>query len=108
MSRFFITTPIYYINAEPHLGHAYTTMVADAMARARRLKHDDVFFLTRDEFVSAMTGHAPPTLAGSATARRKIWERQRRLAPRRLEPDQRKIARRSNEQPAAMRALRPS
>ena len=30
MSRFFITTPIYYINAEPHLGHAYTTTVADA------------------------------------------------------------------------------
>ena len=31
MSRFFISTPIYYINAEPHLGHAYTTMVADAV-----------------------------------------------------------------------------
>ena len=37
MSRFYITTPIYYINAEPHLGHAYTTMVADAVARAHRL-----------------------------------------------------------------------
>ena len=46
MAKFYITTPIYYINAEPHLGHAYTTMVADAMARARRLKNDDVFFLT--------------------------------------------------------------
>jgi methionyl-tRNA synthetase len=46
MPKFYITTPIYYINAEPHLGHAYTTMVADAIARARRLKHDDVFFLT--------------------------------------------------------------
>lgn len=46
MSRFFITTPIYYINAEPHLGHAYTTMVADAVARAHRLMGDDVFFLT--------------------------------------------------------------
>ena len=33
VSRFYITTPIYYINAEPHLGHAYTTMVADAIAR---------------------------------------------------------------------------
>jgi methionyl-tRNA synthetase len=30
--RFYITTPIYYINAEPHLGHAYTTIVADAIA----------------------------------------------------------------------------
>lgn len=46
MSRFYITTPIYYINAEPHLGHAYTTMVADAAARAHRLMGDDVFFLT--------------------------------------------------------------
>ncbi len=46
MSRFYITTPIYYINAEPHLGHAYTTLVADAAARAHRLMGDDVLFLT--------------------------------------------------------------
>jgi methionyl-tRNA synthetase len=46
VSRFYITTPIYYINAAPHLGHAYTTMVADAVARAHRLMGDDVFFLT--------------------------------------------------------------
>ena len=46
MNRFYISTPIYYINAEPHLGHAYTTMVADAVARAHRLMGDDVFFLT--------------------------------------------------------------
>ena len=46
MSRFYITTPIYYINAEPHLGHAYTTMIADCVARAHRLMADDVFFLT--------------------------------------------------------------
>jgi methionyl-tRNA synthetase len=43
---FYITTPIYYINARPHIGHAYTTMVADAMARSRRLLGQDVFFLT--------------------------------------------------------------
>jgi methionyl-tRNA synthetase len=43
---FYITTPIYYVNAEPHLGHAYTTVVADAIARARRLSGEDVFFLT--------------------------------------------------------------
>jgi methionyl-tRNA synthetase len=43
---FYITTPIYYVNAEPHLGHAYTTIVADAIARARRLMGEDVFFLT--------------------------------------------------------------
>jgi methionyl-tRNA synthetase len=44
--RFYLTTPIYYVNAEPHLGHAYTTVVADAVARTRRLLGDDVFFLT--------------------------------------------------------------
>jgi methionyl-tRNA synthetase len=46
MKPFYITTPIYYINAKPHIGHAYTTMVADAIARSRRLLGDDVFFLT--------------------------------------------------------------
>jgi len=46
MPSFYITTPIYYINAEPHLGHAYTSMVADAIARSRRLLDQDVFFLT--------------------------------------------------------------
>ena len=46
MTPFYITTPIYYINAQPHIGHAYTTMVADAIARSRRLLGDDVFFLT--------------------------------------------------------------
>ncbi len=46
MKPSFITTPIDYINARPHIGHAYTTMVADAIARSRRLLGDDVFFLT--------------------------------------------------------------
>jgi methionyl-tRNA synthetase len=46
MKPFYLTTPIYYINASPHIGHAYTTMVADAIARSRRLLGDDVFFLT--------------------------------------------------------------
>jgi methionyl-tRNA synthetase len=43
---FYLTTPIYYVNASPHLGHAYTTILADAMARYRRLRGDDVFLLT--------------------------------------------------------------
>ena len=43
---FYLTTPIYYVNARPHLGHAYTTIVADAMCRYRRLAGDLVFFLT--------------------------------------------------------------
>jgi methionyl-tRNA synthetase len=43
---FYVTTPIYYVNAEPHLGHAYTTIAADVMARHHRQRGDDVFFLT--------------------------------------------------------------
>ncbi len=46
MAKFYITTPIYYINAVPHIGHAYTTVVADVLARWHRLRGDDVFFLT--------------------------------------------------------------
>ncbi len=46
MNTFFITTPIYYVNAKPHLGHAYTTVVADAMARFHRLMGQDTLFLT--------------------------------------------------------------
>jgi methionyl-tRNA synthetase len=43
---FYVTTPIYYVNAEPHLGHAYATMAADVLARHHRQRGDDVFFLT--------------------------------------------------------------
>jgi methionyl-tRNA synthetase len=48
MSRFYITTPIYYVNALPHLGTFYTTVVADALARYHRARHgkENVFFLT--------------------------------------------------------------
>jgi methionyl-tRNA synthetase len=42
----FITTPIYYVNDVPHVGHAYTTIAADTLARARRLAGQQVFFLT--------------------------------------------------------------
>ncbi|MBI2684398.1 MAG: methionine--tRNA ligase [Actinobacteria bacterium] len=44
--RFYITTPIYYVNAEPHVGHAYTTIMADMFARHHRQLGEDVFFLT--------------------------------------------------------------
>src|SRR5688500_11896865 len=44
--RFYVTTPIYYVNDVPHIGHAYTTVTADALARWHRLLGDDVFFLT--------------------------------------------------------------
>ena len=46
MSHFYLTTPIYYVTAKPHLGHAYTTIIADALARWHRLLGDDVHFLT--------------------------------------------------------------
>ncbi|HSQ22022.1 MAG TPA: methionine--tRNA ligase [Coriobacteriia bacterium] len=45
-SPFYVTTPIYYVNAEPHLGTAYTTVAADAIARYRRMTGNDVLFLT--------------------------------------------------------------
>ena len=46
MASFYVTTPIYYVNAAPHLGHAYTTIAADVMARHHRQRGEDVFFLT--------------------------------------------------------------
>jgi len=47
MSRkFYITTPIYYVNARPHIGHAYTTIACDTIARRQRLLGAETFFLT--------------------------------------------------------------
>ncbi|HWI06759.1 MAG TPA: methionine--tRNA ligase [Solirubrobacteraceae bacterium] len=43
---FYVTTPIYYVNAAPHLGHAYSTIAADVIARHMRQRGEDVFFLT--------------------------------------------------------------
>ncbi|MFI5123273.1 MAG: methionine--tRNA ligase [Vicinamibacteria bacterium] len=43
---YYVTTPIYYVNAEPHLGHAYSTIAVDVLARHHRQRGDDVFFLT--------------------------------------------------------------
>src|ERR1700761_7261304 len=44
--KLYLTTPIYYVNARPHIGHAYTTIVADVIARRHRLLGEDAFFLT--------------------------------------------------------------
>jgi methionyl-tRNA synthetase len=44
--KFFITTPIYYVNARPHIGHAYTTIAADVLARFHKSQGDEIFFLT--------------------------------------------------------------
>lgn len=46
MARVYVTTPIYYVNAEPHLGHTYTTVVADTLARWHRQRGDEVLFVT--------------------------------------------------------------
>jgi methionyl-tRNA synthetase len=46
VARFYVTTPIYYVNDVPHIGHAYTTVIADAVARWHRLLGDDTYFLT--------------------------------------------------------------
>ena len=43
---YYVTTPIYYVNGEPHLGHVYTTVAADVLARHMRQRGEDVFFLT--------------------------------------------------------------
>jgi methionyl-tRNA synthetase len=45
-AKFYITTPIYYVNARPHIGHAYTTLVCDAIARRKRMLGFDTYFLT--------------------------------------------------------------
>jgi len=80
---FYITTPIYYPNGEPHLGHAYTTLAADVIARYHRLAGDDTFFLTgTDEHGqkvqrSAEAAGIPPqqfTDEVSATFR-SLWDR---------------------------------
>ncbi len=44
--KFYITTPIYYVNDKPHIGHAYTTILADVLSRYHRAEGEDVFFLT--------------------------------------------------------------
>jgi len=73
---FYVTTPIYYVNAAPHLGHAYTTIAADVMARQHRQRGEPVFFLTgTDEHgepvahAAAAEGVEPQVLADRNAAR---------------------------------------
>ncbi len=46
MSKFYLTTPIFYVNSHPHLGHVYSAMIADSIARMKRQRGVDTFFLT--------------------------------------------------------------
>jgi len=83
MSRFFyVTTPIYYVNAEPHLGHAYTTVIADFLARFHRLDGCETYSLTgTDEhgekiFQAAQAAGAEPQAFVDEISQRfeKAWE----------------------------------
>lgn len=58
MNKFYVTTPIYYINDKPHIGHAYTTIAADVLARYHRQKGDKVRFLTGTDENSRKTVEA--------------------------------------------------
>jgi methionyl-tRNA synthetase len=79
---FYITTPIYYVNDVPHIGHAYTTIIADALSRFKRLTGKDVFFLTgtdehgqKVEKSAAEKGMTPIQLADKVVVRfKKLWE----------------------------------
>jgi methionyl-tRNA synthetase len=81
--KFYLTTPIYYVNARPHIGHAYTTIVADVLARRHRLLGDDTFFLTgtdehgqKIERSAAAAGIAPQKFADQVSASFEgLWKR---------------------------------
>jgi len=81
--KFYLTTPIYYVNARPHIGHAYTTLVADTIARRHRLLGDDTFFLTgtdehgqKIERSAAAAGIPPQQFTDQVSAEfRNLWAR---------------------------------
>jgi methionyl-tRNA synthetase len=81
--KFYLTTPIYYVNARPHIGHAYTTIAADVIARRHRLLGDDTFFLTgtdehgqKVERSAAVAGITPQKFADQVSASFKaLWDR---------------------------------
>ena len=81
--KFYLTTPIYYVNARPHIGHAYTTIAADVIARRHRLLGDDTFFLTgtdehgqKVERSAAAAGVSPQEFADKVSASFKaLWDR---------------------------------
>src|SRR5437868_1144667 len=81
--KFYITTPIYYVNARPHIGHAYTTIACDTIARRQRLLGADTFFLTgtdehgqKIERAAQAAGKTPQQYADEVSAEfRKLWQR---------------------------------
>jgi methionyl-tRNA synthetase len=84
MSRkFYITTPIYYVNAHPHIGHAYTTLTCDTIARRQRLLGAETFFLTgtdehgqKIERAAQAAGKTPQEYSDQISAEfRELWKR---------------------------------
>ena len=81
--KFYLTTPIYYVNARPHIGHAYSTIVADVIARRHRLLGDDTYFLTgtdehgqKIERSAAAVGVPPQEFADQVSATFSgLWKR---------------------------------
>ena len=82
-NRFYLTTPIYYVNARPHLGHAYSTIVCDAIARRKRAMGIDTWFLTgtdehgqKIERSARLAGRTPQEFAAAISAEfRGLWDR---------------------------------
>jgi len=80
--HFYLTTPIYYVNARPHLGHAYTTIVCDAIARRKRALGIETWFLTgtdehgqKIERSAKLAGCSPQEFAGKIAAEfRGLWD----------------------------------
>jgi len=81
--KFYITTPLYYVNDVPHIGHSYTNIAADTLARYKRLRGYDVFFLTgtdehgqKIERAAKEQGLSPQELADKVVVRFKdLWEK---------------------------------
>src|SRR2546421_930085 len=81
--KFYITTPIYYVNARPHIGHAYTTLACDTIARRQRMLGADTFFLTgtdehgqKIERAAQAAGKTPQQYADEISVEfRKLWQR---------------------------------
>ena len=83
MQPYFLTTPIYYVNAKPHIGHAYTTLVADSLIRFQRMMGREAFLVTGtdehgDKIVQAAekAGQAPQMFTDTISAEfRALWEK---------------------------------
>jgi methionyl-tRNA synthetase len=83
MKKFYITTPIYYVNARPHIGHAYTTIACDTIARRQRMLGVDTYFLTgtdehgqKIERAAQAAGKSPQQLTDDVSAQfRALWDR---------------------------------